>query len=95
MNLNGANETDVREEIATSLLAALGYQHGTANNIARELPLSYSHKFLERNTATDPPLRGRADYILSVIGAARWVLEVKAPNEDIDADAIDRALSSP
>jgi Type I restriction enzyme R protein N terminus (HSDR_N) len=93
MNLSGANETDVREEIATPLLAALGYQRGTANDIAREQPLSYSRKFLGRKKATDPPLRGRADYILSVIGVARWVLEVKAPNEDIDADAIDQALS--
>jgi hypothetical protein len=41
----------------------------------------------------DPPLRGRADYILSVAGAARWVLEIKAPQEAITQDAIEQAIS--
>ena len=42
-----ANETDVREEIATPMLAALGYERGTVNNIAREATLAYERQFLE------------------------------------------------
>src|SRR3569833_2080389 len=93
MNLDGANETDVREEVAVPLLAALGYRRGTANDIEREKPLSYAREFLGRKKPADPPLRGRADYILTVTGAGRWILEVKAPHFAIDVDAIDQALS--
>lgn len=87
------NETDVREEIATPLLSALGYARGTPNDIAREPTLTYERQFLGRKKPTDPPLRGRADYVLSVMGAGRWVLEIKAPNEPIDVDAIEQAIS--
>lgn len=89
----GANETDVREEIATPLLAALGYARGTPNDIAREPSLTYEREFLGRKKRTDPPLRGRADYVLSVMGAGRWVLEIKAPHEPIDVGAIEQAIS--
>jgi hypothetical protein len=91
--VKGANETDVREEIATPLLSALGYERGTSNDIAREPSLTYERQFLGRKKPTDPPLRGRADYVLSVMGAGRWVLEIKAPNEPIDVDAIEQAIS--
>ena len=93
MKLEGANETDVRAEVAEPLLAALGYQRGTANDIARELTLTYARQSLGRKKPTDPPLRGRADYVLSVLGAGRWVLETKAPHEAIDADAIEQAIT--
>ncbi len=93
MNWDGANECDVREELATPLLSALGYARGTANDILREYALSYGRFFLGRKKKDDPPLRGRANYILSVLGAARWTLEIKAPSQDIDRDAIDQALS--
>ena len=88
-----ANETDVREEIAAPLLAALGYERGTANNIAREATLIYERESLGRKKSTDPPLRGRADYILTVAGAGRWVLETKAPQEPIDIDAIEQTIT--
>jgi len=93
LDLEGANETDVREEVVTPLLAALGYVRGTSNGIAREPSLRYERLFLGRKKNTDPPLRGRADYVLSVMGAGRWVLEVKAPHEPIDIDVIEQAIS--
>lgn len=93
LKLEGANETDVRAEIAEPFLAALGYRRGTSHDIARELPLKYPRQSLGRKKQNDPPLRGRADYVLSVVGAGRWVLETKAPHEPIDMDAIDQALT--
>ena len=93
MDVEGANETDVREEVAAPFLTLLGYQRGTENDILRELSISYGHNFLGRKKNNDPPLRGRADYVLSVTGAGRWVLEIKAPSEDITQDVIDQAIS--
>jgi hypothetical protein len=93
MKADRANEQDVREEVAVPLLACLGYERGTSNDILREQTLSYGHVFLGRKKKSDPPLRGRADYVLAVTGAARWVLEVKAPHEEIDRDAVEQALS--
>jgi hypothetical protein len=93
LKTEGANETDVREEIAAPLLVALGYKRGTSNDVARELSLTYERQFLGRKKPTDPPLRGRADYVLTVFGAGRWVLETKAPHEPIDVEAIEQAIS--
>jgi hypothetical protein len=93
VKLEGANEADVRAEIAEPLLAALGYRRGTSNDISRELSLTYARQSLGRKKPRDPPLRGRADFVLSVLGAGRWVLETKAPHEPIDVDAIEQAIT--
>lgn len=93
MKIEDTNETDVREEVAVPLLAALGYERGTPNDISREMPLTYEREILGRRKPTDPPLRGRADYVLSVMGGGRWVLEIKGPNEPIDVAAIEQAIS--
>lgn len=93
MNLEGANETDVRAEVAEPFLAVLGYRRGTSNDIFREFPLTYARQSLGRKKPSDPPLRGRADYVLSVLGAGRWVLETKAPHESIDIDSIEQAIT--
>ena len=57
------NEQDVREEIATPFLKALGYQSGTANDIEREHRLRYAAMQLGRKKPNDLPLplenRGR------------------------------------
>ncbi len=93
LNLDTANETDIREELASPLLALLGYERGTSNDILREYTLSYGRIYLGRKKPNDPPLRGRPDYILSVAGAGRWILEVKAPSEEITQDVIEQAIS--
>ncbi len=93
MSLVGANEADVREEIATPFLHELGYMRGTPNEILRERTLEYEGHFLGRKKDSDPPIRGRADYILSVMGVARWCLETKPPHEEIRKDQIDQAIS--
>lgn len=89
----GANEADVREEIAMPFLTALGYEGGSSNDILREVSLGYDKFFLGRKKKTDPTLRGRADYVLVVTGSARWTLEVKSPSEEITVDAIEQAIS--
>ena len=91
--MEAANETDVREEVATPLLSLLGYRLGTENDIQREVQLSYDRNFLGRKKKTDSPLRGKADYVLTVTGAGRWVLETKAPYEPITVDVVDQAIS--
>ncbi|MEA2877373.1 MAG: hypothetical protein QOF14_2569 [Hyphomicrobiales bacterium] len=93
MSLVDANESDVREEIAAPFLEALGYRRGTESDILREFSLSYDRLFLGRKKKNDPPLKGRPDYVLTVAGSARWVLEVKAPSEAITLDVIEQAIS--
>ncbi len=93
MDLDTANETDIREDIAMPILTALGYARGTSNDIRREFPLKYDRQSLGRKKPTDPPLRGVADYILVVTGAGRWVLEVKAPKVEIARDEIEQAIT--
>lgn len=87
------NEADVREDVAMPFLAALGYATGTANDIVREKTLEYSNNFLGRKKKSDQPLRGRADYILTVLGAGSWTLEIKAEDVEIDRDAIEQAIT--
>lgn len=87
------NEADVREDIAAPFLKALGYARGTENDIERERLLRYKSLQLGRKKPNDMPLGGKADYLLTVAGAGRWVLETKPPYEDIDVDTIDQTLS--
>ncbi|MDE2166228.1 MAG: type I restriction enzyme HsdR N-terminal domain-containing protein [Alphaproteobacteria bacterium] len=89
------NEQDVREEIATPFLKALGYESGTANDIIREHRLRYAAMQLGRKKQNDLPLPqgGDADYLLTVAGATRWILETKPPDQEITRDDIDQATS--
>jgi len=86
------NETDVREAIVRPLLTRLGYEHGTEAGIRTEQTFRYERAFLGRkNPKKDPPLVGRADYILEVASYGRWVVEVKAPSEELTRDVIEQA----
>lgn len=87
------NEADVREDVAMPLLTKLGYAARTASDIVREKTLEYPKNFLGRKKKSDPPLRGRADYILTVLGAGSWTLEIKAEDVEIDRDAIEQAIT--
>jgi hypothetical protein len=87
------NESDVREDVAMPLLRMLGYATGTANDIIREKALEYPNDFLGRKKKSDPALRGRADYILTVLGAGSWTLEIKAEGIEIDQNAIEQAIT--
>jgi hypothetical protein len=86
------NETDVREEIIAPLLRRLGYRSGTKYNIIREQSLRYPQLSLGRKIPKkDPPLRGKADYILEVEDRLRWTIEAKAPEVPIQDDDIQQA----
>jgi hypothetical protein len=79
------NEADVREEVIAPLIKAMGYRTGTEHNVLRELSLTYSRVQLGREKANDPPLRGKADYVLEAGGRVRWIIEAKAPADPLDA----------
>lgn len=92
LNFDQMNETDVREIVVRPFLHRLGYEHGTEANIRTEQTFRYEKAFLGRkNPKKDPPLVGRADYILEVVSIGRWVVEVKAPNEELSRDVIEQA----
>jgi len=93
-SLEGLNEADLREELITPLLHQLGYRSGTRAAIIRELSLRYPRIFLGRkDLSRDPPLRGRADYVLEVDGRIRWTIEAKAPGCPISLDDVEQAYS--
>jgi hypothetical protein len=88
------NESDVREEVAAPLLRLLGYEAGTPNDISREHKLRYDRLQLGRKKENDAklPQGGSADYLLTVLGAGRWVLETKPP-VDVTLDDVEQAIS--
>lgn len=92
--LEAYNEADVREEFAAPFIKLLGYEKGSGNDVLREQNLRYPHAFLgHKAPGRDPALRGRADYILSVRGIARWILETKAPDTSISDDHVEQAIT--
>jgi hypothetical protein len=92
MNFDRLNETDVREEIIAPLIREMGYRSGTENNVLREQSLRYDRHYLGRkDEKKDPPLRGKADYILEAGGLVRWVIEAKAPSSEITLDEVEQA----
>lgn len=92
-NFDSMGETDIREEIIAPLLRHLGYRSSTSDNVIREQHLSYPCLALGRRKASDPYLRGKADYICDAGGLVKWVIEAKAPGEIIDAEVEEQAWS--
>jgi hypothetical protein len=92
-NFNLLGETDVREEIIAPLLRHLGYRSGTLHNVVREQHLSYPQLALGRRKPHDPYLRGKADYICEAAGLVKWVIEAKAPGEELDGLVEEQAWS--
>lgn len=88
-----ANEQDVRETIFRPLLHDLGYRQGTPANIETEKTLRHDSMFLGRKKSTDPVLKGRADYICTVVGVASWIGEAKGPQEPITREDVEQAHS--
>jgi hypothetical protein len=91
-NFDAMNETDVREIVVRPLIERLGYLHGTDATILTEKTLRYDRAFLGRkNPKKDPPLVGRADYVCEVVLYGRWIVEVKAPSEELSQDVVEQA----
>ncbi len=88
-----SNEADVREDFIAPLIAALGYRKGTEFDVLREYNLVYPRSSLGRKKKNDPPLKGKADYILSVAGSGKWVIEAKPPTVKISNNDIEQALT--
>ena len=87
-------EAAARAEIIAPILRELGYRSNSDHDIRYELNLQYPHDFLGRKKpATDPPIRGRADYVCYAAGRVSWILEAKPSDPDITADDIEQAYT--
>lgn len=92
LNFEELSEADVREEIIAPLLRGLGYRPGDQHNVIRDQSLRYPRGLLgQKDLKKDPLLRGKADYILEVGGKVRWIIEVKAPDNDFGRSEIEHA----
>lgn len=87
------NETDVREAIVRPLLITLGWARGTYADILTEYPLTYGHYFLGHQKASDPVIRGKADYVCQLVGLTRWTVEVKRGNHKLTIKDVHQAHS--
>ena len=73
-------EDSVREELILPMLKELGYSAQGENKIHRSK--SVSHPFVQTGSGKHK-LTSIPDYLLEVFGKYAWVLDAKAPNEDI------------
>ena len=87
------SEAAVREEIIAPLLRELGYRSNTEDDILYEINLRYPKDFLGHKKGTDPPLRGKADYVCQAGRRVAWVIEAKSSEADITIDAIEQAYT--
>ncbi len=84
-------EDSVREDIVMPLLSALGYSSAGPNTITRSKALL--HPFVTIG-ATRRPIRVVPDYLLTVGGNFVFVLDAKAPGENIiDGDNVEQVYS--
>ena len=80
----GFKEDAVREEFVFPLLVRLGYASSGESQILRSKILS--HPFIRIGT-TQRPVNIVPDYLLMVGGKSAWVLDAKAPRENITSGA--------
>lgn len=73
-------EDSVREDLIMPMLKELGYSSQSENKIIRSK--SVKHKFVQTGSGKHK-LTSVPDYLLEVSGKYAWVLDAKAPNEDI------------
>lgn len=73
-------EDSVREDLIMPMLKELGYSSQGANKIIRSKKVK--HPFVSIG-AKETPLTNFPDYLLEVNKKYAWVLDAKAPNEDI------------
>jgi len=80
LNSSGFKEDSVREELIVPLLKKLGYKVNGENKIHRSKTVT--HPFVKVGTKKRE-LKNYPDYLLEVAGKYAWVLDAKAPNEEI------------
>jgi hypothetical protein len=80
LNSSGFKEDSVREELISPMLKALGYDANGENKIHRSKTVT--HPFVKVGTKKRE-LKNYPDYLLEVAGKYAWVLDAKAPNEEI------------
>ncbi len=80
LNSAGFKEDSVREELIFPLLKSLGYKVNGENKIHRSKTVT--HPFVKVGTRKRE-LKNYPDYLLEVAGKYAWVLDAKAPNEEI------------
>lgn len=86
------SEAAVREEIIAPVLKELGYRSNSANDIRYELNLRYPRDFLgHKKPTTDPPIRGKADYVCYAGGRVAWTVEAKPSGPDFTIDDVEQA----
>src|ERR1035438_6508858 len=83
----GFKEDSVREEVIHPLLNALGYSASGPSRIIRSKGLE--HPFLTVGS-NDKPITLIPDYLLTVDGNFTFVLDAKAPDEEVKTVGLDR-----
>jgi hypothetical protein len=87
-------EPAVREEIIAPILKALGYRSNSDNDIRYELNLRYPRDYLgHKKPDTDPPIRGKADYVCYAGKRVTWVVEAKSSESGITLDELEQAFT--
>ena len=76
---NFSNETDVREDFLSPLLRLLGYSNNGIHKIDRNVYLTIPELIIGRKKKSLEQYS--PDYILSVNGKRKWVIDAKGPNE--------------
>ena len=87
-----SNETDVREDFIAPLLKALGYSNAGKNKIERNVFLQIPHLIMGRKKKSLEQYS--PDYILSIQGVRKWLIDAKSPHESVlDEEHISQAYS--